>query len=151
MDISSRPAQRNKKFNSSVLKGWRISLTKQHATGNSRSSRVWLCADERYFPKSDSPKIIAHLTSLAILSMKNRRAMGLLNPMRDKNGRQEPGRRRDDTCYHGLSSRLESRSVCNIYTYIYIYIQTTSAVSSTNLGSIVIFASFVLHRSPVFI
>ena len=24
-------------------------------------------------------------------SMKNRRAVGLLNPMRDKNGRQEPG------------------------------------------------------------
>ena len=31
--------------------------------------------------------------------------MGLLNPMRDKNWRQEPGRRRDDTCDHGLSRR----------------------------------------------
>ena len=29
-------------------------------------------------------------------------------------------------------------------------ISTTSAVSSTNFGSIVIFASCVLHRSPVF-
>ena len=44
--------------------------------------------------------------------------MGLQNPMRDYNGRQELGRRRADTCYHGLSSRLESRSVCNIYIYI---------------------------------
>ena len=35
--------------------------------------------------------------------MKNRRAVGLLNPMRDKNGRQEPGGKRDDTCDHGLS------------------------------------------------
>ena len=34
--------------------------------------------------------------------MKNRRALGLLNPMRDKNGRQEPGGR-DDTCDHVLS------------------------------------------------
>ena len=32
----------------------------------------------------------------------NRRAEGLLNPMRDKHGRQEPGGR-DDTCDHGLS------------------------------------------------
>ena len=30
-------------------------------------------------------------------SIKNRRAVGLLNPMRDKNQRQEPGGRRDDT------------------------------------------------------
>ena len=35
--------------------------------------------------------------------MKNRRAVGLLNPMRDKNRRQELGGRRDDTCDHGLS------------------------------------------------
>ena len=32
--------------------------------------------------------------------MKNLRAVGLLNPMRDK--WQEPGGRRDDTCGHGL-------------------------------------------------
>ena len=36
-------------------------------------------------------------------SMKNRRAVGVLNPMRDENWRQEPGGRRDDTCNHGLS------------------------------------------------
>ena len=37
-------------------------------------------------------------------SIKNRRTVGLLNPMRDKNSRQEPGGRRDDTtCDHGLS------------------------------------------------
>ena len=36
--------------------------------------------------------------------MKNRRrAVGLLNPIRDTNLRQEPGGRRDDTCDHGLS------------------------------------------------
>ena len=35
--------------------------------------------------------------------MKNRRAVGLLNLMRDKNWRQEPGGRRDDTCDRGLS------------------------------------------------
>ena len=40
---------------------------------------------------------------LAKHSMKNRRAVGLLNPMRDKNWRQEPGGRRDNTCDHGLS------------------------------------------------
>ena len=45
-------------------------------------------------------------------SMKNRRAAGLLNPMRDKNGRQEPGGRRDDTCDHGLSSRSWKVNVC---------------------------------------
>ena len=39
--------------------------------------------------------------------MKNRRAVGLLNPMRDKNLRQEPGGRRDDTSYHGLSRSLK--------------------------------------------
>ena len=36
-------------------------------------------------------------------SMKNRRAVGLLNPMRDKNLSREPGGRRDDTRDHGLS------------------------------------------------
>ena len=36
-------------------------------------------------------------------SMKNRRAVGLLNLMRDKNRRQEPGGKRDDTCDFGLS------------------------------------------------
>ena len=36
-------------------------------------------------------------------SMKNRRAVRLLNPMCDKNLKQEPGVRRDDTCDHGLS------------------------------------------------
>ena len=35
-------------------------------------------------------------------SMKNRRVVGLLNPMRDKNGRQEP-EGKDDACDHGLS------------------------------------------------
>ena len=35
-------------------------------------------------------------------SMKNRRAVGLLYPMRDKSERQEPGGRRDDTCDHGF-------------------------------------------------
>ena len=43
-------------------------------------------------------------------SMKNRRAVGLLNPMRDKNRRQESGRR-DDICDHGLSRswKVEAR------------------------------------------
>ena len=36
-------------------------------------------------------------------SMENRRAVGLLNPMRDKKRKQEPGGRRDDTCDHCLS------------------------------------------------
>ena len=40
-------------------------------------------------------------------SMKNRRAVGVLNPMRNKNGRQEPGGRRDDTCDHGFVQKLE--------------------------------------------
>ena len=35
--------------------------------------------------------------------MRNRRAVGLLNPMRDKNSSREPGGRRDDTRDHGLS------------------------------------------------
>ena len=35
--------------------------------------------------------------------MKNRRVVGLLNPIRDKNRRQEPGGRRDDAYDHGLS------------------------------------------------
>ena len=35
--------------------------------------------------------------------MKNRRAVGFLNPMRDKNGRQGSGGRRGDTCDRGLS------------------------------------------------
>ena len=43
--------------------------------------------------------------------MKNRRAVGLLNPMRDKNGRQQSGGRRDDTCDHGLSRSWEVK-VC---------------------------------------
>ena len=36
-------------------------------------------------------------------SRKNRRAVRLLNPMRDITQRQEPGGRRDDTCDRGLS------------------------------------------------
>ena len=40
-------------------------------------------------------------------SMKNRRAVALLNPMRDKNRRQELGGRKDDTCDHGLSRSWE--------------------------------------------
>ena len=35
--------------------------------------------------------------------MKNRRAVGLLNPIRDKKWRQQPGGRRNDTCDHALS------------------------------------------------
>ena len=35
--------------------------------------------------------------------MNNRRKVGLLDPMRDKNSRPKPGRRRDDTCDHDLS------------------------------------------------
>ena len=35
----------------------------------------------------------------------NRRAVGMLNPMRDKKLRHVPGGRRDDTCDHGLLSR----------------------------------------------
>ena len=47
-------------------------------------------------------------------SMKNRRAVGLLNPMicAIKNYRQEPGGRRDDTCDHGLLSRSWKVHVC---------------------------------------
>ena len=44
-------------------------------------------------------------------SMRNRKAVGLLNPMRDKSWRQEPGGGRDDTCGHGLS-RTGKRDVC---------------------------------------
>ena len=54
--------------------------------------------------------------------MKNRRAVGLLSPMRDKNWRQEPGGRRDDTCDHGLSRSWKVevwatviRGVCTIF------------------------------------
>ena len=36
------------------------------------------------------------------LSMKNRRGMGLLKPIRDKRSRQEPEGRRDDSCDYGL-------------------------------------------------
>ena len=36
-------------------------------------------------------------------SMKNRRSVGLLNSMRDKNCRQEAGGGKDDTCGNGLS------------------------------------------------
>ena len=35
----------------------------------------------------------------------NRRAVGMLHPMRDKNLGHVPGGRRDDTCDHGLSRR----------------------------------------------
>ena len=35
--------------------------------------------------------------------MKNRREVGLLNPMRDKNWKQEPWGRKDNHCDHGLS------------------------------------------------
>ena len=42
-------------------------------------------------------------------------AVGLLEPyVRDKNSRQEPGGRRDDTCDHGLS-RSWKVEVCNKY------------------------------------
>ena len=41
-------------------------------------------------------------------------------------------------------------SVTYLVTFKNIIILTTSAVSSTNLGSILIFTSCVLHRSPVF-
>ena len=40
-------------------------------------------------------------------SVKNRRAVGLLNPMRDTTWRQETGGRRDDACDHGLSRTWE--------------------------------------------
>ena len=50
-------------------------------------------------------------------SMKNRRAVGLLSPMRDKNCRQEPGGRTDDTCDHGLS-RSWKVEVCEEKKYI---------------------------------
>ena len=44
-------------------------------------------------------------------SMQNRRAMAMLNPMRDQNkGIYLPGGRREDTCDHGFSDRLETRS-----------------------------------------
>ena len=36
-------------------------------------------------------------------SMKNRQAVGVLNPIRDKKWSQEAGARRDDPCDHGLS------------------------------------------------
>ena len=74
------------------------------------------------FRKFEFPRVHTHINSLGPFfvhkltcgkresvseqqhSMKNRRAMGLLNPMRDekiegKNG----GGRRDDTCDHGMS------------------------------------------------
>ena len=35
--------------------------------------------------------------------MENRRVVGLMNPMRDKKYRKEPGGRMDETCDHGLS------------------------------------------------
>ena len=44
--------------------------------------------------------------------MKNRRAVGLLNSMRDKNCRQEPrGARKEDTFWPRLVRKLESRWV----------------------------------------
>ena len=37
----------------------------------------------------------------------NRRAVGMLKPMRDKNKGTHRGGRRDDTCDHGLSRRSQ--------------------------------------------
>ena len=37
---------------------------------------------------------------------------------------------------------------CNLCIILHVYILTTSALSSTNLGSMLIFASCVVHRSP---
>ena len=54
--------------------------------------------------------------------MRNRRAVGLLNPMRDKKVKgQEPEGRRDDTCDHGLSRswkvKVWKKKKKNMYTY----------------------------------
>ena len=68
--------------------------------------------------------------------MKNRRAVGLLNPMRVKNWSQEPGGRRDDICDHGLS-RSGKVEVCenNIY-ILYIYCTTKIAEEDTESRSL---------------
>ena len=64
-------------------------------------------------------------------SMKNRRAVGLLNIMRNKNRRQEPRGKTDDTCDHGMS-RSWKAEVCKkkyIYIHKYIYISIYDGVT----------------------
>ena len=52
-------------------------------------------------------------------SMKNRRAVGLLDPMRDKIVGKIRGERRDDTRDHGLSRSWKLSVRKKIYIYIY--------------------------------
>ena len=65
--------------------------------------------------------------------MENRRTGGVLNPVRNKNRRQEPGGKRDDTCAHGLSRSWEveafflKQDECRSYT-----INTTIIVISVS-------------------
>ena len=66
------------------------------------------------------------LTTLT--GMKNRRAVGLLNPMR--NLRQEPGGIRDDTCDHGLF-RSWKVEVCKDTYILYIYSEYIIKIKNT--------------------